>query len=177
MTIIICDDDSRDRKILINLLRNYEQEHSERFEIKEYDSGAGLCRDEAALQDCGLVFLDISMEDVDGLQTAVEIKEKKPGLPVVLVSAYMNFVLDGYKVKASRFLLKEDLAETIGECMDDLLADIRKSSRILEFAFVEGKEKLHADDIMYIETSRHKNLFYTVKGTYSIYKKLDELDV
>lgn len=176
MTIIICDDNKRDREILIDLLRNYEQEHSENFVIQEYDSGAGLCHDPAALQNCQLVFLDINMADVDGLQTAVEIKEMQPKLPVVLVTAYMNFVLDGYKVKASWFLLKEDLKETIGECMDDLLAEIRKNSRVLEFSFVEGKAKLHADDIIYIETSRHKNLFYTIKGTYSIYKKLDELE-
>ena len=31
-------------------------------------------------------------------------------------------------------------------------------------------------DIIYIETARHKNIFYTEKGIYSIYKKLDELE-
>ena len=42
---------------------------------------------------------------------------------------------------------------------------------------MEGTIKLHADDIIYIETARHKNIFYTEKGIYSIYKKLDELEV
>ena len=31
----------------------------------------------------------------------------------ILVTAYMNYALDGYKVKASRFLLKDNLADTI----------------------------------------------------------------
>ena len=60
--------------------------------------------------------------------------------------------------------------------MDDLIVEIQKNSRILEFSFVEGTIKLHADDIIYIETARHKNIFYTEKGCYSIYKKLDELE-
>lgn len=53
------------------------------------------------------------MQGMDGLKTAMRIKEKYPKLPVVLVTAYMNYALDGYKVKASRFLLKDNLADTI----------------------------------------------------------------
>ena len=69
----------------------------------------------------------------------------------MLVTAYMNYALDGYKVKASRFLLKDNLADTIEECMDDLIAEINKNRRILEFRFVEGTIKLYADDIIYIQ--------------------------
>ncbi|MDY2590478.1 MAG: DNA-binding response regulator, partial [Agathobacter sp.] len=87
---------------------------------------------------------------------------------IVLVTAYMNYALDGYKVKASRFLLKDNLSETIGECMDDLIVEIQKNSRILEFSFVEGTMSLRAADIIYIETARHKNIFYTKKGNFSI---------
>ncbi len=67
----------------------------------------------------------------------------------MLVTAYVNYALDGYKVKVSRFLLKDDLDQTLPECLDD---------------------------IIYIETSRHKNVFYTSGETYSIYKKMDELE-
>lgn len=116
------------------------------------------------------------MQGMDGLKTAMRIKEKYPKLLVVLVTAYMNYALDGYKVKASRFLLKDNLADTIEECMDDLIAEINKNRRILEFRFVEGTIKLYADDIIYIETELHKNVFYTEKGTFQIYKKLDELE-
>ncbi len=35
---------------------------------------------------------------------------------------------------------------------------------------------LRVDDIIYIETSKHKNVFYTVGEAYSIYKKMDELE-
>ncbi len=125
---------------------------------------------------CQLLFLDINMQGMDGLKTAMRIKEKSPKLPAVLVTAYMNYALDGYKVKASRFLLKDNLADTIEECMDDLIAEINKNRRILEFRFVEGTIKLYADDIIYIETELHKNVFYTEKGTFQIYKKLDELE-
>ena len=50
---------------------------------------------------------------------------------------------------------KDDLEQTLPECLDDILRE---------------------DDIIYIETSRHKNVFYTAGQTYSIYKKMDELE-
>lgn len=48
--------------------------------------------------------------------------------------------------------------------------------RILQFPFVGGKKSINADEIIYIETSRHKNIFYVGDQTYSIYKKLDEIE-
>ena len=88
----------------------------------------------------------------------------------------MNYALDGYKVKASRFLLKDDLEQTLQECMDDILNEIRKEERVIEFNFVEGNVPIRVDSIIYIETSRHKNVFYTQNQTFSIYRKMDELE-
>ena len=45
----------------------------------------------------------------------------------------------------------------------------------MEFSFVEGEIRLQTDDIIYIETAKHKNVFYTKKQAYTIYKKMDEL--
>ena len=158
MNIIICDDRIDDRKNLSDLLSDYGEKKNYEFAITEYDSGEQLCEEQSALEACQLLFLDINMQGMDGLKTAMRIKEKYPKLPVVLVTAYMNYALDGYKVKASRFLLKDNLADTIEECMDDLIAEINKNRRILEFRFVEGTIKLYADDIIYIETELHKNV-------------------
>ena len=82
MNIIICDDSPKDREVLIELLQNYAQERNGCFEITEYDSGFNLCKDEVSLQKCQLVFLDINMEYMDGLKTAMKIKEEYPKLPV-----------------------------------------------------------------------------------------------
>ena len=162
MNIIICDDRIDDRKNVSDLLSDYGEKKNYEFTITEYDSGEQLCEEQSALEACQLLFLDINMQGMDGLKTAMRIKEKYPKLPVVLVTAYMNYALDGYKVKASRFLLKDNLADTIEECMDDLIAEINKNRRILEFRFVEGTIKLYADDIIYIETELHKNGYFTM---------------
>ena len=101
---------------------------------------------------------------------------RSPAIHVILVTACMNYALDGYKVKASRFLLKEDLEQTLGECMDDILKEIGQESQTITLDFVEGKIQLRADEIIYIETNKHKNVFYTQNRVLNIYKKMDELE-
>ncbi len=116
------------------------------FEIREYGSSVELCEDMGYVWECGIVFLDINMNGADGLETA------------------------------SRFLFKDDLEQPLSECVDDILREIRQEEQVVEFGFVEGNKRLRVGDIIYIETNRHKNVFYTMGQTYSIYKKMDELE-
>ena len=136
MKIAVCDDSRRDRENLISLLREYEQSKGIEFDIAEYDSGEALLENTAVLQDCRLIFMDINMEQVSGLEAAAQIKSLYPGVRIVLVTAYMNYALEGYKVKASRFLVKDDLSITITECMDTLVGEIEQEAQIMEFPFV-----------------------------------------
>ena len=91
MNIIICDDRIDDRKNLSDLLSDYGEKKNYEFTITEYESGEQLCEEQSALEACQLLFLDINMQGMDGLKTAMRIKEKYPKLPVVLVTAYMNY--------------------------------------------------------------------------------------
>ena len=176
MRIAICDDSMRDREILTGLLREYEKRKSLEFEIVEYESGEALLENSAELQESQIIFLDINMDQMSGLDVAAQIKGRYPKIRIVLVTANMNYVLEGYKVKASRFLVKDDLSVSIWECMDALVEEIEQETQIVEFPFVEGKIKLKINDIIYIETAKHKNVFFTQEGNYSIYKKLDEIE-
>ncbi len=172
MRIAVCDDKKEDRNQIKSLLEMYHQT----FEIKEYDDSTALCTDSSFLQTCKILFLDINMHGMSGLEAARQIKSEYPTIHIILVTAYMNYALDGYKVKASRFLLKDDLDQTFEECMDDILKEIQQEERVVTYDFVEGSAQLRVDDIIYIETNRHKNIFYTQSQTLSIYRKMDDLE-
>ena len=61
-------------------------------------------------------------------------------------------------------------------CEEDT-AEGRLHKRVVLFPFVEGDIPLALDDLIYIETCRHKNLFYTKNGVFSIYRKLNEIEM
>ncbi len=46
----------------------------------------------------------------------------------------------------------------------------------VRFSFVGGDVSLWTDDIIYVVTDRHKNIFHTMERDYGIYRKLDEIE-
>lgn len=54
--------------------------------------------------------------------------------------------------------------------------DSEKTAETFWFPFVEGDTLIAADELIYVETDRHRNLFHTAGRVYSIYRKLDEIE-
>ena len=67
-----------------------------------------------------IIFLDINMDEMDGILTAKKIREQNSEIFLVFVTAFVNYSLEGYKVDAVRYLLKNNvnMQESIAECMD-----------------------------------------------------------
>lgn len=176
MHIAVCDDCYEDRQKIRELIEKYGRQEGCETETVEYASGIELCADMSRMKECMMIFLDINMEQVDGLETARKIKDIYPEIPIVLVTEFLSYALEGYKVKASRFLIKSELEVTLPECMKELFDELMQKKRKIMFSFVEGDIELKLQRILYIETERHKNVFHTTDGEYHLYRKLDELE-
>ncbi|MCD7836265.1 MAG: LytTR family transcriptional regulator [Lachnospiraceae bacterium] len=46
----------------------------------------------------------------------------------------------------------------------------------IPYRFVEGNINLNVDEIIYIETNGHKNIFHLKDRSYSVYKKLGDIE-
>ena len=176
MNILICDDDKKDLTKLRDMIEKYDKEKRIGMSISECGSGEELLKAISKNADIDAIFLDINMDDMDGLTVAKNIREKNEDVPIVLVTAYMNYALDGYKVRASRFLIKDDLDKTFSECMDDLCHEKKRKSNKILLSCVGGEVCLQASDILLIETAGHKNTIRLKNESYQIYKKLDDME-
>ena len=177
MRIAICDDNADDRIAIKTVLMKYAAKKSIDFEYTECESGNKLMytlRDDG---DCPeIILLDINMNDMDGLTVAGNIRKIFPDIPIVLITAFMSYALDGYKVRANRFLIKDDLEMTLPDCMNDLLYELSKRERTMIFDFEEGIRKLLIDSIIYVESFGHKVVFHTADATYRQNRKLEEIE-
>lgn len=78
------------------------------FQIDTFDSGEKLQKgSEEEL--FNIAFLDISMEDINGIDMARHLRKTNPQICIVFVTGYMDYALEGYKVGAFRYLLKDTL--------------------------------------------------------------------
>lgn len=177
LQIAICDDEQFYREKIQSLVAEYLDNHDLTFQLHLFSSGRAFLSQIENSVKYDIVFMDISMDAIDGIHTAMQMRTYHSGTFLVLVTAFIDYVLEGYKVNAMRYLLKDTLDASFAECMDAILQKM-KTARIT-FSFTDGERKLHTDNILYVESQRHKSIFFYMDAeleTYEIYRKLDTIE-
>lgn len=153
---IIVDDEPMAREILENHLKRIEA-----VEIK------GLCKNAIEAfnilntQDIDLIFLDINMPEISGLSFARSINKN---MKVIFTTAYREYAIDGFDLKAVDYLLKpisfERLIQSIEKFKNESLSfrpenSFNMASEKTNFFFVRSNRKMikiNFDDLQYIES-------------------------
>lgn len=179
--IAICDDEKYYREQMEQLVADYLKEHQldGKVTIETFSSGKELCDKDAELQKYDIVFLDISMDEVNGIETGFKIRKYRNDTCIIFVTGFFNYALEGYKVDAFRYLMKDTIEASITECLDGVFEKLKHQIDTITLKFLEGKKSLYIDKIMYIESQKHKLTFYVEepKGAkYNIYTKLDTIE-
>lgn len=105
---------------------------------------------------CDIIFLDIDMGEINGLELAKRIRKAQPDAILVFVTHYVQYSLEGYEVKALRYLLKSKLDEKLPECLQAALAAYKKEHRVIRLSIGSEEVDLMPTHITYAEThSRH----------------------
>lgn len=92
-------------------------------EVDCFDSGVQLLEKGESIAEYDMIFLDINMQEIDGIETAKCIRNYYPEVFLIFVTAYVQYSPEGYKVNAIRYLLKdnESFDDAFKECMDAIL--------------------------------------------------------
>ena len=118
LRIGICDDVYDARLVLGPLWSGFWKNGMWRA-VFEFSSGEGLLRWlESHAGELDLVFLDMEMGELDGMETARRLRALDVGLQLVFVTGYADHVFDGYSVGALGYLLKPPGAEQLEEVLD-----------------------------------------------------------
>lgn len=105
--IAICDDVEVERFVLRRQLMAYFQTTGGEAEIREFESGESLLAEiEEGYILPDLIFLDIYMGDLNGMDTARRLRALGVKAPIVFLTASPDFALESYEVEASGYLLK-----------------------------------------------------------------------
>lgn len=179
--IAICDDESQFRKIMGNILIDYMEKNGVLYEIDEFESGKDFVNLGIEIVKYKIVFLDINMDELDGMKTAQKIREVSNDVFIVFVTAFINYTLEGYKVDAVRYILKNNvnLSELVFECMDAISIKMNYVVKKRTFHFSEGTKKISLERLLYIESRLHKLEFYIMEDSlskYYLYGTLNDME-
>lgn len=179
LRIAICDDDELFLDFARECITDYMQNRNVKYDISSFFKGEDLLRSLNTYDTYDLVFLDVEMPGTDGMRLARCIREKNPSTPIAFISAYIKYSLDGYKVNAFRYILKDtnSLRGYIGECIDSVIRLIDKNKLCMKFDFLIGERKLFLKDILYLESSKNYVNFVLKTPTYEPLKLRKSLRV
>lgn len=177
--IAICDDENLFTEELKELLSGYMMEKGIDFEIDTYSSGEALIELGIEVVRYAVVFLDINMEKVDGIETAEMLRKVSREVYIVFVTAYVDYSLEGYRLDVIRYLLKgnANFQSKVNECMDAIIDKMNYSVTKKEFDFKEGRKEISLERLLYIESNLHILEFHIMEDDVNVYTMYETLNV
>ena len=181
LRIGICDDQMEARDALRFQIEKVIREGAEQI-VYEFSTGESAVRWlEKHPGEIDLLFLDVEMKGINGMEAAGQIREFDKEICIVFVTGYTDYVFDGYKVDALDYVIKPAGAERISEVLGrvrEKIFDNRKENFV--FKNPEGTYRISLDGISYFFSDKRKvNVVLNGKDekeAYSFYGKLDEVE-
>jgi len=178
LKIALCDDESQDRGLLKSIIDTQLSLCGLEYMISEFESGeefiASITNQNKQFD---LIFLDIEMKKLNGIETARHLRELDGTSIIVFITGYSDYVFDGYDVKALNYVLKPYKKEKILRVLEDALQQIDTArKRYFSFETANGIFKLNWNDILYFTSDKRKIKVYTVNGAHEFYGKLDDVE-
>jgi DNA-binding LytR/AlgR family response regulator len=177
MKIAICDNETFFVEQLNSIIVKFTKEYRG-IELYSYHSGEELVY---AYKNKGLrfemIFLDIKMDKMDGIATAKIISEIHSSCLIFFVTAYMEYALQGYEVRAFRYIMKPLVEEEIKKHFLKAVKELRSDERRYLIHTKSTIYTYYPDDILYLESDKRQVFATTVSGKVNFYSKLtDEED-
>ena len=172
----ICDDEPMMAQELAGHLADYMKENRiTAYSVSSFPNGRALLD---AVDRFDVIFLDIQMEHLDGMETAKLLRQRGDHSLLVFVTVLKELVFDAFQVEAYDYLLKPLDSARFHQTMDRVLRSLER--RTVENIVIQrgtGCEVVLLSDIVYCEVLGRKVYLHKNDGTVSgYYDKLEDLE-
>lgn len=176
LRIAICDDEPEARDALRFQLEKTLIEQTEEV-VYEFCAGTNAVswlRKHPGEVD--LLFLDVEMDNMDGMEAARQIREFDGNIMIVFLTGYADHVFDGYSVGALDYILKPVTVQRLMELLHRVRVKLEQEEN-LSFSFknADGTWRFPLQEILYFYSDRRKVSLVTKDKEYTFYAKLDEI--
>lgn len=185
LRIALCDDDLSFMHELHQKIVKCCQEanYSENVSITEFSDSVYLSRTISSGNGFDLLFVDIEMPQLDGLELAEHIRTHLPAALIVFLTSHSEFSLEGYKFGALRYIPKLDLTRRLPEALVAAQAEFSKlESKFLTVRHYNDVMRIPYQEIVYVRHVLRISQIITLdlgivkdnRGLKAIHEQLDD---
>ena len=162
LNITISEDQEEQTKHLQRLLQRYKEEHPA-FSYTANSYANPLLFLEEYHCDADILFLDIQMPDMLGIDVAKRIRKMDERVMIIFITMLTQYAIEGYSVGAFDYVLKPVRYDEFSAKMDRACRMMahQSTSMTLEVRTKEEIRRINADEVTFIEVSNHDVLIHT----------------
>jgi len=185
INIAICDDDRAFTENVQRLLYRIASEQGIAISCELFYDGSDLIGAVMEQSMCfDLVYLDIEMEDLDGIRTALALREAELPTLIVYVSGHEEYLKDLFRTEPFRFLSKPVEEAEFYRIFLDAYERIQKRVGYFTFFYKKSRYRIPLDRITCFE-SRNRIITIHLSGTgdeeadllqHRFYGKMNEIE-
>lgn len=169
MNIAICDDEKIYRDEIEHLVDEYFADKNLEYDCKQFSCGKELADD---LQTYDIVFLDIEMEELNGIETAKALNKKNRHTVIFIITAYHKYLDDAMDLDVFRYIDKPIDKDRFFKGLEKAIALIDNNDITFKTADNE-LVTISKNDIVCVEVMKKKVTVSTVDGDYVAREKMD----
>lgn len=155
MRIAIVDDVAVERTLLRSRLESQVQSRHLGVQILEFDSGEAFLA-AAREESFDVLFLDIYMGGITGVETAAELRSFDSECLLVFTTTSRDHALDGFRVRAMHYLVKPYAEDEVSTLLDEILRRIPKADKHITIKVNGSNMQLSFRDIVRAEHYAHQ---------------------
>lgn len=175
LKIAICDDIEKDRIQIANMTKDILQDMQVFCSIVGYEDGPSLLVDIQNGSKFHILLLNVTMEKVDGIELAQTLREQGNQTMIIFISISQEMAHRGYKVEASRYLVKPLDREELKEALNHCYAKWQEKKEILLPTY-QGQYRTSFSNIQYVEAFDRGTRFILTDDTVETKLKFSEVE-
>ena len=162
---------------LENLVLEESQSMGVRVNTDVFSDGKTLLKSIQSGERYGLIFIDIEMEQIDGISAARKIRETDHSVLFIYISGYDKYLKELFEVEPFRFLSKPLDKEKFRRYFKEACHRIGETEVFYQFKFNKKIQKVPLKDIVYFESrNRVVHIFLQDRSTAYFYGKLNNVE-
>ncbi len=167
MRVVICEDNATSSDVLENYVKRWSHRNGCFTEVYIYSSAEQFLLSEEDTDNIDLIFIDIIMGDMTGIDLAHKLRDSGYLGQIVFATDMREYVFEGYNVSALNYLLKPVSYEKCASLLDRV-REFMSERRFYICKLQDKSVKIPCEEILYVEMDSHYAKINTLKGQYTI---------